>query len=262
MAFSWFRFHSEFLTDPKVQMLSEPDQRRFIMLLCIRCSNGHVTLHETGKMLHETNTALHETKVAFQLRITKAQWCKTKANLMAQNLIDELGNPTAWDKRQYVSDSSTARVSKHRAKKKEATKEATKNMKRYSNGDVTPPDTDTDTDTDKNKTGEQVRQLFDFWQDELNHPRAKLDSKRRRAIKARLKDGYTVDDIQKAITGCKHSPFHQGENDNKSVHDDIELICRNAVKLDQFIDMTEQKAAGQSATDSSRIAFEDLPTSL
>jgi len=240
MGLPWFRLYSEFLTDPKVQMLSEVDQRRFVMLLCIRCSNGHVTLHETGETLHVTNAALHETKVAFQLRITKAQWRKTKANLMAQNLIDELGNPTAWDKRQYVSDSSTARVSKHRAKKKEAGKEAPKNMKRYSNGDVTPPDTDTDTDTDKNKTGEQVRQTFTFWQTELNHPRAKLDSKRRRSIKARLKDGYTVDDIRKAITGCKQSPFHQGENDSRTIYDDIELICRNAGNLDKFINLADQ----------------------
>ena len=41
----WFRFYAEFATDPKVQMLSEQDQRRFIMLLCLRCSNGDVTLH-------------------------------------------------------------------------------------------------------------------------------------------------------------------------------------------------------------------------
>ena len=29
----WFRMYAEFATDPKVQMLSEADQRRYIMLL-------------------------------------------------------------------------------------------------------------------------------------------------------------------------------------------------------------------------------------
>ena len=45
MANPWFRLYSEFATDPKVQMMSESYQRRFIMLLCIRC-NGDVTLQK------------------------------------------------------------------------------------------------------------------------------------------------------------------------------------------------------------------------
>ncbi|SER51860.1 MULTISPECIES: hypothetical protein [Pseudomonas] len=127
MANQWFRMYSEFATDPKVQMLSESDQRRFIMLLCLRCSNGDVTLHDE--------------EVAFQLRISNEEWNKTKRILIDRGLIDEDAKPCAWDKRQYVSDSSTARVAAHRASKKKARKQAC-------NVSVTPPDTDTDTDTD------------------------------------------------------------------------------------------------------------------
>lgn len=124
MANAWFRMYAEFATDPKVQMLSEADQRRYLMLLCLRCANGDVTLHET--------------EVAFQLRISNEQWAETKAVLLAKGLIDEACQPTAWDKRQYVSDSSAARVAAHRQRKKQAC-----------NVTVTPPDTDTDTDTEK-----------------------------------------------------------------------------------------------------------------
>lgn len=105
MANQWLRLYSEFANDPKIQRMSEAFQRRFIMLLCIRCSNGGVTLHDDD--------------VTFQLRISNEDWRETKAVFIEKNLIDEGNNPTAWDKRQFSSDSSAARVSKHRAKKKE-----------------------------------------------------------------------------------------------------------------------------------------------
>jgi hypothetical protein len=123
MANPWFRLYSEFATDPKVQMLSETDQRRFIMLLCLRCSNGSETLHDD--------------EIAFQLRISETEWQQTKSILMAKNMVDQHGKPLAWDKRQYLSDSSTARVKAHRVR-----------MKQACNVSVTAPDTDTDTDTE------------------------------------------------------------------------------------------------------------------
>ena len=123
---SWFRMHAEFLTDPKVQMLTETDQRRYIMALCMRCSNGDVTLHDVT--------------VAFQLRISNKEWAETKRNLIDKNLICEDNKPTAWSKRQYQSDQSNQRVAKHRATKKQ-----------LCNVTVTPPDTDTDSDTERKK---------------------------------------------------------------------------------------------------------------
>ena len=121
----WFRLYAEFATDPKVQMLSEANQRRYIMLLCLRCSNGDVTLHDD--------------EVAFQLRISNEDWASTKSVLVAKGLIGEDNSPSAWDRRQYRSDSSAERVRRHRENKKQAC-----------NVTVTAPDTDTDTDTEVN----------------------------------------------------------------------------------------------------------------
>jgi hypothetical protein len=121
MANQWFRLYSEFVSDPKVQMLSEKDQRRYIMILCLRCSNGDVTLHDDS--------------VTFMLRISNEEWSVTKAILMEKNLIDNDNKPTAWDKRQFVSDSSAERVARHREK-----------TKKMCNVTVTPPDSDTDTE--------------------------------------------------------------------------------------------------------------------
>lgn len=117
----WFRMYAEFATDAKVQMLNEVDQRRFVMLLCIRCGNDDETFQDD--------------EVAFQLRISNDEWQRTKAILMERNLITEGNNPVKWEKRQYLSDSSTERVRKHREQKK-----------RKRNVSVTPPDTDTDTE--------------------------------------------------------------------------------------------------------------------
>jgi hypothetical protein len=129
MANAWFRMYSEFATDPKVQMLSEVNQRRYVMLLCMRCSNDNVTLHDE--------------EVAFQLRVTDEEWMVTKAALMSKGMIDEDAKPCAWDKRQYISDSSTSRVAAYRERMKQK-------------GNVTETksnalDTDTDTDTDNKK---------------------------------------------------------------------------------------------------------------
>lgn len=119
----WFRMYGEFATDPKVQMMSEADQRRFIMLLCLRCSNDSVTLHET--------------EIAFQLRISNEEWATSKALFLSKGLIGEDCKPLAWDRRQFVSDSSAARVAAHRAKKKQAC-----------NVTVTPPETEAEAEAD------------------------------------------------------------------------------------------------------------------
>jgi len=135
----WFRMYHEFSTDPKVQMMSEADQRRLVMLFCIRCSNGDVTLHETFK----------DEQIAFQLRISDEEWLKTKDVFIEKGFVDEDLNVLHWDSRQFISDSSAERVRRHREKNK---KEANKTTKRPCNVTVTPPDTDTDTEKDISTT--------------------------------------------------------------------------------------------------------------
>lgn len=121
MSYAWFRFYHEFSTDPKIQMLTETDQRRFVMILCLRCCNETVTLHDN--------------QVAFQLRITPEEWLETKKLLMELDLVDDLNQPKNWDKRQFKSDHSKERVEKHR--------------KRYGNAPDPEPDSDTYTEPEK-----------------------------------------------------------------------------------------------------------------
>lgn len=108
MSNPWFRLYVEFANDPKIQMMSEAMQRRYVMLLCLRCSNSLVTLHET--------------EVAFALRVSEADLAETKALFIAKGFIDSEWNLPNWEKRQFASDSSTARVAAFRSRKKEAEK--------------------------------------------------------------------------------------------------------------------------------------------
>ena len=87
---------------------------------------------------------------------------------------------------------------------------------------------------------DEIRQVFAYWQTELNHPRAKLDDKRKRKIRDRLKDGYSARDLMDAIDGVQKSPHHMGENDRATVYDDLELICRDGPHVDKFIKLSQQ----------------------
>ena len=126
----WFRCYSEFATDPKVQIMPEHMQRRLIMLFCLRSGNVLATLHET--------------EIAFSLRITEQELAETKMLFLQKGFVNDNWEIQNWDKRQYVSDSSTARSKKHREKKKES-------MQRQCNVAATPPDTDTDTEQKEEK---------------------------------------------------------------------------------------------------------------
>ena len=78
-------------------------------------------------------------------------------------------------------------------------------------------------------------QVFEYWRRVMEHPRAAFDGKRQRAVKARLADGYSVDDLKRAIDGCAQTPHNMGENERHQRFDDLELICRNAGQVDRFM---------------------------
>lgn len=97
---TWFRLYTEFASDPKVQLLDETLQRRFVMLLCL--AGAGVTPTESVS------------EVDFVLRIGVSECEKTRSILVSRGLIDETWFPKKWTKRQFESDSSTERVKRFR----------------------------------------------------------------------------------------------------------------------------------------------------
>jgi hypothetical protein len=90
-------------------------------------------------------------------------------------------------------------------------------------------------ETAERNFSQEAREVFDYWKQVTKHQRSRMDDKRQKIIVARLKDGYSVDDLKLASFGCAHSRFHQGENERHTVFDSVELIYRGADKVDQFI---------------------------
>lgn len=228
MANQWFRLYSEFATDPKVQMMSESDQRRLTMLFCLRC-NGSVTLQDK--------------EVTFMLRISNDEWQVTKDIFIENGFIDSNNEILNWDKRQFVSDSSAARVAKHRAAKKEQVKK--------SNVTVTTPEQNrTDTDTElkdlslsvkkpaEKKPSEKktaILEIFEFWKETMNHKGAQLDADREKHINNAIKAGYSTDQLKAAILGCSVTPHNCGVNETGKRYDGLGVIFRNADNIDRFI---------------------------
>ena len=188
MANPWFRLYSEFAHDPKIQMLSEAMQRRYVMLMCLRCS--------------EVLETLHETEIAFQLRLSTDELDETKQLFISKNFIDKHWNLLNWDKRQFVSDSSTMRVAKHRSKKKQVSNANETLQKRPSNA----IDTDTDTEQIQKRTTSVAPPLGvsdSVWQEFKSLRKAKKAPITQRAIDKISEEanlaGWT---LEKALEEC------------------------------------------------------------
>lgn len=81
--------------------------------------------------------------------------------------------------------------------------------------------------------------VFQHWKRVMGkNDRVAFDEKRRRAVeRAMMKLGFTAADLCAAIEGCAASPFHHGRVNNGAVlYDDLELICRDAKHIEQFME--------------------------
>ena len=104
MANPWFRTYAEFATDAKVQSMSEPMQRRLIMLFCLKCSDVLQTLSDED--------------IAFQLRISVDELASTKVLFMKKGFITKTWEIRNWERRQFVSDASAKRQKAYRERQK------------------------------------------------------------------------------------------------------------------------------------------------
>lgn len=102
---------------------------------------------------------------------------------------------------------------------------------------------------EENNTVEQARpgpatEVFLHWKAVMGKPRAVLDDKRRRVVNARLAEGRTLAELKRAIDGCRASAWHMGTNDRGRPYNDLELICRDAKHLEEFLAMADSPPSG------------------
>lgn len=55
---------------------------------------------------------------------------------------------------------------------------------------------------------DDIREVFDYWREQTDHPRARLLRERVQKIRARLREGFTVDELKRAIDGALLSEHH------------------------------------------------------
>ena len=125
----------------------------------------------------------------------------------------------------------------------------------------TETEAETEAETEKplsSKPDGTVQDIFSHWQTTTNHLRSKLDAKRTKRIKAALKLGYSVDDLKLAIDGNHRSDWHQGKNDRSQVYDSIDLIFRDADKIDHFIELSQTQTNDEKITAAFETDFEEL----
>lgn len=140
---------------------------------------------------------------------------------------------------QYVENQQTGMWKNHKLDSGKTTNKA-----------VEKPQTNTENTAEINsEITTDINNVFSFWKSVFNKTeRTKLEGKRLSAIKGRLKDGYSVDEIKTAILNVSKSQWHI---DNGQI--DIELICRNQINLDKYLVLKPMQNSGyQQSTPQSR----------
>lgn len=94
---------------------------------------------------------------------------------------------------------------------------------------------------DEPEVPEVVQRVFDHWRTATQHYRARLDPKRAKLIRDRLKS-YSAEDLCRAIDGYARSPFHRGENEHRTRYDGIDLALRDAAHVEKGWDLAAQHA--------------------
>lgn len=71
------------------------------------------------------------------------------------------------------------------------------------------------------------------------HPRTAWTPKRQRLVALRLKEGFSADELKKAIDGYHADPWHCGENPDRKVWLDFDLLLRDASKVERGCGLAE-----------------------
>lgn len=84
----------------------------------------------------------------------------------------------------------------------------------------------------------QERAIFDYWCSVMRKAAGtKFLGDRKQKVRSRLREGFTVEQIKRAIDGVAQSPWHRGENPGGREYTDLTMICGSPAKLEQFIEM-------------------------
>ena len=101
----------------------------------------------------------------------------------------------------------------------------------------------------KGISDEAVKIVWDHWVEIMGAAKlAVLDHDRKVKIAASIHD-YGIEASCLAIDGCASSSFHMGDNPQQKKYNGIDLIFRDADKIEGFIQRTQKRNARQEFLD-------------
>lgn len=140
----WFRCYTEIKRDRKLRRL--PISYRWIWVVVLAMAKESPV---QGKLLISENIPATIEDIADEAAADIEETEQAIQKFIEQDMMHEENGVlvlTNWDKRQFVSDSSTERVRKHRERKRETFQE------RYINSDVTPPEAEAESRDQRSET--------------------------------------------------------------------------------------------------------------
>ena len=132
----WFRMYSDFMFDEKIEFIAFEDQRHYVFILCMK--NAGLLDKEYAQ------PGMLERIVAKRLGLFGESFEAARKRLVDADLIDASFQPIAWDKRQFLSDTSAERTKAYRDR-----------MKRHSDVTVTVQEAEAETETETEEDSSQ-----------------------------------------------------------------------------------------------------------
>lgn len=91
--------------------------------------------------------------------------------------------------------------------------------------------------------GDQIREVFAHYR--THHPRSfrepQSTSEEWKRIRARLREGFTVEDLKQAIDGCHVCPHNCGQNSQNQKYQDLKLIVKDGGQVTRFMEEWENR---------------------
>jgi hypothetical protein len=103
---------------------------------------------------------------------------------------------------------------------------------------ITPPEQPDQSRAKPEPIATVARRIFEAWKLDTGHAKAVLDAKRQRRIEARLREGFTEQDLLDALEGRHSDPWLMG-TDPKSprLFDEIDTLYRDAAQVEKLRDL-------------------------
>lgn len=96
------------------------------------------------------------------------------------------------------------------------------------------------------KYSQEVKEVYDYYMDKFERdPRYKLDTNRKGVIKARLEDGYSVEELKLGIDYVRASEFHMGQNEQGKLYIDLNDHVFNKKKFERNLEEIKRNNFGE-----------------